>query len=103
MVPEAALGTNSTIGTARVVPQVVDHSAVNSGHTYKIKFQVDSVSNLRVTKQLRHKNDILYTNSGFTIYDQALGDSIIYSESKDSFTHNNILSDVEVIESFDSL
>jgi hypothetical protein len=95
--PKAEASAKNTVGTTDVEIEILDPSKVKAGHTYKIKFLVDSISNLRATQQIRHKNDILYTNKGFVIYDMNRNDSLVYMESPQSFSDNNILSNVHII------
>lgn len=95
--PEAETEASNKRGSAQIAIDVVDRANVKPGHTYTVRFQVDSIANLRATPQLRHPRDLLYTSSGFTVYDQTLGDSIIYRESPDAYSHDNIKSDVHII------
>lgn len=94
--PQANIENHSTTGNAQFAVNIVDRDMLKSGHNYKIKFLVDSVSHLRATPQIRHKNDILYTNKGFVVFDKSQNDTIIYSENPQYYSHKNIESDVHV-------
>ena len=92
--PETIIQEKQTLGNAKIEIKIVDRSKLKPGHNYKIKFFTDSVANLRPVPQIRHKNDLLYTNSGFKIFDQTENDSLIYFESPLQYSHKNIETDI---------
>ncbi|MCB0283097.1 MAG: endonuclease/exonuclease/phosphatase family protein [Calditrichaeota bacterium] len=94
--PQAKMENQSTTGNAHISVNVVDRNQLKTGNSYKIKFLVDSVSYLRATPQIRHKNDLLFSNKGFVVYNQSENDTIVYSENPQYFSHKNIRTDVHV-------
>jgi len=82
---------NSTLGSGSIQTDVVLFDQIKPNHTYKVKFDVGIVNHLRGTVQIRHPMDILYTNTGFSVYDITAGDSLVYQETKERFSGRNII------------
>jgi hypothetical protein len=83
---------NNTNGSGSIEAKVVLFDQIKPNHTYKVTFDVDTVSFLRQTPQIRHSLDMLYSNSGFSVYDLSAGNSLVYQETKDYFSGRNIIS-----------
>ena len=75
---------------------VISASKVKSNHTYKIKFNVDTLDHSVLLPYYRHKFDILYTNNGYSVYDVTSENSLVYEETPDhTFLDNIIIGEVE--------
>ncbi len=74
-----------------IIPEVFSNSKLKTGHNYKIKFQVQELGHLR-SPMYRHPSDINYTTSGFYVYDATLNDSLVYRETADSYSGENLIS-----------
>ncbi|MBN1542319.1 hypothetical protein JW992_09255 [candidate division KSB1 bacterium] len=79
-------GNENLIGTAGVVPEILAKSQLKSDHVYKIKFKLDTV---RVAPS--YKYGIQYTNSGFFVFDQSAGDSLVFQETSEKYSANNLV------------
>lgn len=84
--------SNNTIGNEQIVPIVYDINALKNNHTYKIKFDVDTVGHLRPIAMYRSPFDILYTDDGYTVYDVTDNNSIVHQENPQNFILDNITS-----------
>ncbi|MFZ5519263.1 MAG: hypothetical protein ACOY90_21710 [Candidatus Zhuqueibacterota bacterium] len=76
------------IGNAQVVPEILSKSKLKSGHVYKVKFDLDTVD---VAPNYPH--GIQYVNDGFFVYDQTEDDSLIFKESPEKYSGNNLVFD----------
>lgn len=86
-----------TLGNAKITLDVFNSLNTIEDAKYKLLFDVDTLSYLETNSKYRHPHDLLYINNGFKIV-SVDNDSLIYSETKDSYTGNNIVYDN--IESF---
>jgi hypothetical protein len=79
------LESGNVIGSGAVDPEILSKDLVHPNNIYKIKFRVDTsfvVSN--------YDHGLVYTTSGFNVYDVNGNDSLIYSETPDHFVNDNI-------------
>ena len=84
------------MGTGYATPIILSASKVKSNHTYKIKFNVDTLDHSVLLPYYRHKFDILYTNNGYSVYDVTSENSLVYEETPDhTFLDNIIIGEVE--------
>jgi len=81
----ANLDTANVIGTPTVLPEILSKSDLKENHIYKIKFSVDTL------KSINYKYGLQYTNNGLHVYDQTVGDSLIYQETTEKFAGNNLV------------
>ncbi|MBU0473729.1 MAG: T9SS type A sorting domain-containing protein [Bacteroidetes bacterium] len=82
---------NSTIGNESIIPRIFDTKKITEKETYKIKFLVDTLEYHELNNRYRHKNDLLYSNSGFAIYKN--DNTLVYKEDMNSYAKNNIVFD----------
>lgn len=82
---------NNTFGSGSIQADVVLFDKIKADNIYKVKFDADTVNHLRQIPQIRHPLDMLYSNSGFRVYNVTAGDSLVYQESKDRFSGTNII------------
>ena len=80
-------------GNGGLMPEleVLDLHAVKAHHTYKVKFLVDTLAYLSPSSRFRAEQELYYINNGFSIYDVTDSDSLIYQESPDRFSMDNLL------------
>ena len=92
--PSIKLNENiEVLGSSKVNPKLTVFNQIKPNHTYRVFFEQDTITYLRLTEKVRHRADALFTNSGFKVFDVTQGDSLIYSESKESYTGENIKKD----------
>ncbi len=75
---------NPTYGSNVVIPEIIATTYTKPGHTYKVKFGVDTLSSSKTVDY-----GLIYRNTSFFVYDQTLGDSLVYSETPDHFANQN--------------
>ncbi len=80
----------SLIGSGLVIPEIIDINSVKENNRYKLKFHVDTTGHLRPVERFRAKHDILYSNSGFSVYDVTNHDSLIYTETPENYPGDNL-------------
>jgi hypothetical protein len=84
------------MGTGYATPIILSASQVKSNHTYKVKFNVDTLDHSVLLPYYRHKFDLLYTNNGYSVYDVTDEDYLVYEETPDhTFMDNIIIGEVE--------
>jgi hypothetical protein len=70
--------------------ELLDIHSVNANHTYKVKFLVDTLEYVSPSKRFRSDQELYYINNGFAVYDVTSSDSLIYLESPDRFSGDNL-------------
>jgi hypothetical protein len=70
--------------------ELLDIHSVKANHTYKIKFLVDTLEYVSPSKRFRSDQELYYINNGFAVYDVTSHDSLIYLESPDRFSGDNL-------------
>ena len=84
----------SRLGTGNLSAQIVVPDEIKANHTYRVFFDADTLTYLRLTEQLRSPADLLYVNNGFRVYDVTDGgNSLVYSEDPTNYSGENIKSD----------
>jgi len=79
------------LGNASVIPQIFDYSKIRPGHTYKIKFSVDTLGYLKRNEKDRSPLDLITINNGINVYDVTTGKELVYAENSSLFPMQNIL------------
>jgi hypothetical protein len=75
---------NETLGTGWARPEILLPAKVKEGHEYKIKFGVENL-----VYDSRAPISSLYRNDAIRIYDITDGDTLVYEETRESFTGDN--------------
>ena len=83
----------SLSGNSGTLPDidVLDFNSIKAGHQYKVKFLVDILDYMSPSARFRSEQELYFVNSGFSVYDVTLGDSLIYSESPEAFPGDNLM------------
>ncbi len=69
---------------------IFDPDNIKRGHTYKLKMHVnDDLGHLKTNARFRSPYDLLYYNDEILVYDETLGDSLVYRETKDDLAGSN--------------
>ncbi len=87
---ELLTNTDNLAGTGSVSLSVAEPAHLKHGHTYKLKFLVDSLtSRPRIPEQME------YRTNGFQVFDVTESDTgvLVYEENPDHFVRINILSE----------
>lgn len=79
-------------GTGEIVPKVIDVSALQKDHTYKVKFTTNTVDS---AYRYHTGFGIQYTTAGVQVYDQTLDDALVFEDilmrdSQDILTPKNL-------------
>ena len=83
--PSIEANDELVFGTGTVNPEILATKSLKSGHTYKIKFNIDTVYTVP-----NYDHGIIYANSGIRIYDMDLNDALVYEESPQQYAYNNM-------------
>jgi hypothetical protein len=83
--------TVDTWGTGTIYPEIIASNDLNYNHEYMVKFLVDTIDASALFPFLQHPRDILYTNTGFKIYDITDNRTLVYEEDKNSYSAGNII------------
>jgi hypothetical protein len=76
---------DNLIGSGDVMPEILSKDLISPNSEYKIKFDIDT--NFVVSN---YDHGLVYTTSGFYVYDVTNGNSIVYSETPEYFVGDNI-------------
>jgi len=87
---EMLTDTERMSGSGTVSFQVAEPANLKPGHTYKLMFNVDTL-----TARPRIPEEMSFTNNGFRIYDVTDSARLIYEENPDHFVRINILKSQE--------
>jgi hypothetical protein len=79
---------HTAFGYSPIVPEVLAAGALKIGHTYKVKFGVDTLFSVP-----DYNNGHLYTNNGLFIYDVEAGNQMVYQETPEKFAFENLVYD----------
>ncbi|MBK7107043.1 MAG: hypothetical protein IPH62_17355 [Ignavibacteriae bacterium] len=89
--PSITLSPSSNFGNASVIPTVFDYAQIKPGHSYKIKFSVDTLGYLKKNERDRSPLDFVFINNGLTVYDITDGNIVVYSENQNNYPMQNII------------
>ena len=89
--PSITIENTNTIGNGKVIPNIFNYKEVEAGHTYKVKFVVDTLGHIKKNERDRNPFDLVLVNNGMKIYDVTLGNKLVYSEDTSYFPLNNII------------
>ncbi|MBI1938335.1 MAG: hypothetical protein HYS25_09420 [Ignavibacteriales bacterium] len=81
------------LGYGALSTKIIVPDEIKAQHTYRVYFDVDTVTYLRLTEQLRSSADMLYVNNGFKVYDVTDNNKLVYSENTTDFSGENIEGD----------
>ncbi len=74
------------MGTGTIEPEILSNSSLQENHTYNVTFDIDT---LKVINGYDH--GLLYTTSGYSVWDVTDTSRLVYSENIDHFSGNNII------------
>ncbi|HDP97666.1 MAG TPA: hypothetical protein ENN22_00575 [bacterium] len=83
--PSIDQSQEKTFGVGSVTPEILAAKSLKSGHTYKVKFSIDTVYALA-----NYDHGIVYSNNGVQIYDVDLNNILVYEESPSHYAYNNL-------------
>ncbi len=76
---------NIYLGTGTISLQILSINGLKFGHTYQIKFNVDTLDEIS-----RYDHGYVYVNNGFHVYDITDSSYVVYEETIDDFSYDNI-------------
>jgi len=79
---------NFVLGTGSITPEIMATGQIKENHVYKIKFDLDTLVNVN-----NYDHGMSYTNSGVRVYDQSDSNRLVYSESPNNYTYDNLVYD----------
>jgi hypothetical protein len=71
---------HTAFGSSPIVPEVLAAGALKVGHTYKVKFGVDTLFNVP-----DYDHGQLYTNNGIFVYDADASNTLVYQETPEKY------------------
>ncbi|MEJ2636573.1 MAG: hypothetical protein P8184_14935 [Calditrichia bacterium] len=77
---------NYVRGSGIIEPEILSSSSTKPGHTYKIKFGLDTLYAVK-----DHDHGMLYTNNTIEVYDVSENNSLVYRESPEKYAYDNII------------
>jgi len=89
--PSLTSEESETIGNAEVTPVIYDRERIKAGHSYTVKFNVDTAGYIKKNERDRNFMDAVTVNNGLTVYDMTEGGRLVYKENKDNFPLQNII------------
>jgi hypothetical protein len=89
--PSITMINNITLGNGSVVPSIFDYNNIKPGHSYKIKFTVDTLGYIKRNEKDRSPLDIVTVNNGMLVYDITEGGKLVYEESPKIYPMQNII------------
>jgi hypothetical protein len=84
---------NRLQGNGTVVPTIYDINSIKEGHSYKIKFHVDTLGYMRREEPLRHAHDMAIVNTGIKVYDESEDGRLVYEETATDYPVDHMLHD----------
>ncbi len=72
-------------GRGTVIPEILAEGSLKTGHDYKVKFIVDTLS-----KVTDYPHGFRYVNSGLRVYDMTDNNHLVYEESPEQHSGRNI-------------
>ena len=78
--------SNQTVGTATIAPEILAKNSLKEGHTYKVKFSVDTLRTIPY-----YKHGLRYVDNGFFIYDTSNQNTLVYKETPEQYTYHNLV------------
>ena len=73
------------IGAGTVTAEILAQGGIKENHTYKVTFDIDTVKTMS-----NYDNGILYSTSSFAITDVTDSTLVVYQESEDDYTGENL-------------
>lgn len=83
-----ALDDQTPFGSSTLVPEILADKDLQVGHTYKIKFGVDTLSTVA-----NYAHGQRYINNGIFVYDVEAGNELVYEETPEHFAFENFVYD----------
>lgn len=77
---------HTSFGFSPIVPEVLAVGGLKIGHTYKVKFGVDTLFSVP-----DYANGHLYTNNGIFVYDVDANNALVYQETPQKFAFENLV------------
>ena len=81
----------NTVGTGVVSAEILSAKGLDFGHQYMVKFEVDTLGASARFSFWQHPRDILFTNTGFKVYDMDDDRNLVYEENKTDFSLTNVV------------
>ncbi|MCB0730466.1 MAG: hypothetical protein KDC88_05470, partial [Ignavibacteriae bacterium] len=89
--PSIKIENTNTIGSSTITPQIYDYNRILPGHTYKVKFNVDTLGYMKKNVKERSPFDLVSVNNGISIYDVTNNNKLVYTEDYLNFPLENII------------
>ncbi|MCI0512132.1 hypothetical protein L0128_02865 [candidate division KSB1 bacterium] len=75
-----------TLGSGTMVPEILADKSLQTNHTYKVTFEVDTLY-----KVSGYDHGLVYTNRGIKVVNANLGNKLVYEETPARFAYDNIV------------
>ncbi|MDZ7334549.1 MAG: hypothetical protein ONB33_09645 [candidate division KSB1 bacterium] len=73
-------------GSGTVTPEILANKSLKPGHTYKVKFSIDTVYTVP-----GYDHGLVYATSGIHIYDTDLENALVYEETPAHYAYDNLV------------
>ncbi|MCI0494153.1 hypothetical protein L0Z72_04030, partial [candidate division KSB1 bacterium] len=83
--PSIDSGQQQTLGVGTITPEILAAKSLQSSHTYRVKFSVDTVFAVP-----NYDHGIVYTTNGIQVYDVDLNNTLVYQESPSHYAYKNL-------------
>jgi hypothetical protein len=83
--PEIDQNAGTTLGEGRITPEILADKSLKAGHTYKVKFTIDTVYAVP-----NYDHGLAYTTSGIQVYDVDANNRLVYQESPAHYAYDNL-------------
>lgn len=80
------IDNENVLGSGSVTPEIMASHDLKTDHIYKVKFTIDTLHTVS-----NYDHGILYTNNGIMVMDQTDNNAIVYTESPDNYTYDNLV------------
>jgi hypothetical protein len=89
--PSLTVSNSQMLGNGTITPTIFDRNSIKPNHTYKVKFDVDTIGHMVRVERDRHPMDLVRVNNGIKVYDVTAGNELVYEETPDYFPLENII------------
>ncbi|NQT27733.1 hypothetical protein HQ585_20420 [candidate division KSB1 bacterium] len=82
------LASNLNPNSGSIAPEIVDRDLIKPGHTYTVKFNIDTVNNMSTSDMA-----LSHTAAGYKMWDVTDSTKLILNENENSYIGNNLIYD----------
>jgi hypothetical protein len=84
--PSIDQSEDQTLGMGAVTPEILANKSLKSGHSYKVKFTIDTVYAIT-----NYDHGLVYVNNGIKVYDVDRENALVYEETPQAYAYDNLV------------